>query len=449
MEEVIKINKDSPIETKRSEEVVHIIEHMPTSFGWSVLLIVVFLVSVMAAFGWLIKYPEVLRGEISITSQKSNINIVSNANGKIHLLDKRNGEVIKEGDIIGYIENEADIRDIVHLDSLLNTYNLKNIDIKNDRAVFPNHILLGELSTKYYTFINSYFQYIDYFKSLPFENEKQLSRQNINSKTRLLNENSQELAKLKLKLETAKRINQRDSTLLKNKILSKSDYDKSTLSTINIEQEIENLKKETINTEFQIKDAFNKSQQIEIQRSEKERELEVTLNNNYHDLKENIQLWLRKYAFISPINGKLDYLNFIKNQSYVQSGQPLFSIVPNQNSVIGEIMLPDNSAGKVKIGQDVIVKLNNYPFTEFGSVKGKVIAISLISNQQTISSQNTANGQVRINSYLVTIDFPNGLTTNYGSKLDFHYEAKGTGEIVINKRRLIERLFDNLKYRVK
>ena len=449
MEELININTVNRNEAKRSEEVVHIIEHMPTNFGWSVLFIVAFLVILMAAFGWLIKYPEVLRGEISITSERTNVNIVSNSNGKIQLMDFKNGDSIKEGNIIGYIENEADIKNICHLDTLLNKYNLKHIDVRKDRSVFPAYLNLGELSNKYYAFLNSYYQYIDYFKALPFENEKLLSKQNTNSKTRLLNENIQELAKLQIKLETAKRINQRDSTLLKNKILSKSDFDKSTLSTISIEQEIENLKRETINTEFQIKDAFNKTNQIEIQTIEKERELEVTLINNYHDLKENLQLWFRKYAFLAPINGKLDYMNFVKSQSYVQSGQLLFSIVPSQNIIIGEIMLPDNSAGKVKIGQDVIVKLNNFPFTEFGSVKGKVNDISQVSNQQIVNTQNGNGGQVKINSYLVTIKFPKGLTTNYGSNLDFHYEAKGTGEIVINKRRLIERLFDNLKYRVK
>jgi multidrug resistance efflux pump len=441
---------EPPSIAKRSEEVEYIIEHMPTSFGWFTLLLVVFLVIIIAAFGWVIKYPEVLRGDISITAQKSNVNVISNLNGKIALLGFKNGDNIKEGQIIGFIENEADIKDVCILDTLLNNYNLRSINIFTDRSVFPTQLNLGELSSKYYAFLNSYYQYIDYYNSLPFNKEKVLGEQNIRSKNLLLYENTKESANLKEKLETAKRINQRDSTLLKNRVLSKSDYDKSTLATINIAQEIESLNKETINIEYQIRDAVNKSKQIEIQRVEKERELEIALNNNYHEIKENLKLWIRKYVFISPINGKLDYMNFLKTQSYVQSGQLLFSIVPKQNIIIGEIILPDYSAGKVKIGQDVIVKLNNFPFTEFGSVNGKVNSISQISNQQIVStSQNNSTNQIKINSYLVTINFPNGLVSNYGTKLDFHYEAKGIGEVVINKRRLIERLFDNLKYRVK
>ncbi|MDR3061752.1 MAG: hemolysin D, partial [Dysgonamonadaceae bacterium] len=42
-----------------------------------------------------------------------------------------------------------------------------------------------------------------------------------------------------------------------------------------------------------------------------------------------------------------------------------------------------------------------------------------------------------------------GLTTNYGELLDFRYELGGTADIIVKDRRLIERLFDNLRYRTK
>ena len=113
------LNTTNNIHTsKKSEEVVHLIEHMPTRFGWSVLYLVSFLVLLMFTFSWIIKYPEVLRGDISITSQKSNVNIISNVNGKIRLLSYKNGEMISSGNIIGYIENEAELNDILTLDTL-------------------------------------------------------------------------------------------------------------------------------------------------------------------------------------------------------------------------------------------------------------------------------------------------------------------------------------------
>ena len=54
-----------------------------------------------------------------------------------------------------------------------------------------------------------------------------------------------------------------------------------------------------------------------------------------------------------------------------------------------------------------------------------------------------------IETYLINVELPNGLTTNYEETLDFKYELGGTADIIVKDRRLIERLFDNLRYRTK
>ena len=117
--------------------------------------------------------------------------------------------------------------------------------------------------------------------------------------------------------------------------------------------------------------------------------------------------------------------------------EEVFSIVPFQEDIIGQVLLPASGAGKVDVGNDVIIKLDNYPYIEFGSIKGKVKSISLVTKK------------LKTETYLVIVSLPDGLTTNYGESLYFKYEIKGTAEIVVKKRRLIERLFDNLKYRIK
>jgi hypothetical protein len=46
---------------------------------------------------------------------------------------------------------------------------------------------------------------------------------------------------------------------------------------------------------------------------------------------------------------------------------------------------------------------------------------------------------------LVIVSFPDGTVTNYGQPLVLDFETKGIVEIVTKPKRLIERLFDNLK----
>lgn len=81
------------------------------------------------------------------------------------------------------------------------------------------------------------------------------------------------------------------------------------------------------------------------------------------------------------------------------------------------------------------------PYAEFGSIQGTVKSISLITNEYKTS-------QSSINTYLVLVDMPDGLITNYGDKLDFKYEIGGQADIIVKDRRLIERLFDNLKFNI-
>ena len=55
----------------------------------------------------------------------------------------------------------------------------------------------------------------------------------------------------------------------------------------------------------------------------------------------------------------------------------------------------------------------------------------------------TQNGDM--DTYLVIISFPDGTLTNFGKILPLDFETKGTVEIITKRKRLIERLFDNLK----
>ena len=66
-------------------------------------------------------------------------------------------------------------------------------------------------------------------------------------------------------------------------------------------------------------------------------------------------------------------------------------------------MLPVQGAGKVKGGQRVNVRINNFPDQEFGYLIGRV---------ESVSNVPTAEG-----FYVVEIYFLNGMLTNYGKRL--------------------------------
>ncbi|WP_374172250.1 HlyD family efflux transporter periplasmic adaptor subunit [Flavobacterium tructae] len=428
----------------RTEEVVSIIEKMPTKFGTTISCIVIGLVLLLFLFGWLIKYPSVLSGQIVINTRQAPVKLVSSIAGNIILVQNKSGAEVKTGTYIAYIQNEANLKDVQLLERILRKINIQNITYKEHRHFFPENLALGEMSNKYFNYLNSLYQYLDYNVQQPYEVQKVINQKLLRLQLKKLDQLKNDYQNQKVKYTTSKSLFRKDSLLFTKNVTSKADIEHSIIAKANSELDYNAIDKEISTTDYQINEAQNKAQVIAIEKATKEREIIINLFNSYYDLLEAIKKWEHTYVFVAPVNGKVDFLNFLKNNDYIQSGQELFKIVPDNNQMIGQVNLPENGSGKVKVGQGVIIKLNNYPFNEYGSIKGKVKRISLVTNQQTLS-----DNQNKINSYLVDINLPNGLKTNYGVELNFHAEAKGTAEVITEDRRLIERFFDILRYRLK
>ncbi|UWY26422.1 HlyD family secretion protein [Flavobacterium sp. TR2] len=428
----------------RTEEVASIIERMPTKFGATISGIAIGLVLLLLLFGWLIKYPSILSGQIVVNTQQAPVRLVASTSGNIILLKNKSGVKVNNGTYLAYIKNEANLKDVQLLNDLLYKTNIHEVVYNEHRHLFPENLSLGEINNKYFNFLNSLYQYLDYSVQQPYEFQKQINQKLLELQQSKFSQLQNDFKNQEIKYRISQSLFKKDSILFEKEVTSKADIEKSIIAKANSILDYNAIDKEINNTNYQIKETQNKAQIIAIEKAVKERELVVNLFNSYYDLIDSIKKWERTYVFVSPIDGKVDFLNFIKTNDYIQSGQELFKIMPDNNELIGQVNLPENGAGKVKIGQGVIIKLNNYPYNEYGSIKGKVKRISLVTNQQALS-----DNQNKINSYLVDVTLPFGLKTNYGVELNFHAESKGTAEIITEDRRLIERFFDNLRYKLK
>ena len=78
----------------------------------------------------------------------------------------------------------------------------------------------------------------------------------------------------------------------------------------------------------------------------------------------------------------------------------------------------------------MLLKFQAYPYQEFGRVKGK---IEFISNAPSDSG------------YLAKVILPEGLVTNYKKVIQYRTGLSMQADIITDKRRLLERLFSNLR----
>lgn len=86
------------IRGRRSEEISDIINRMPMAFGRWVAFAVLVFSGFLLLFGWIIKYPDTVTGQIKINSNNAPVKLVANMSGNIHLFSYKAQDWIKKGD---------------------------------------------------------------------------------------------------------------------------------------------------------------------------------------------------------------------------------------------------------------------------------------------------------------------------------------------------------------
>jgi hypothetical protein len=104
-------------------------------------------------------------------------------------------------------------------------------------------------------------------------------------------------------------------------------------------------------------------------------------------------------------------------------------VVPLVTSYEVQLKLSVKGAGKIRRGQRVLIKLDAYPSHEFGFIEGE------IWNMVPVSLDNHYRANVRLRQ---------GLVTNKGHSLPVQPLLQGTAEVMLDDKRLLNRLFDTI-----
>ncbi|AKG19992.1 HlyD family efflux transporter periplasmic adaptor subunit [Calothrix sp. 336/3] len=83
---------------------------------------------------------------------------------------------------------------------------------------------------------------------------------------------------------------------------------------------------------------------------------------------------LKYQKIVAPVNGTVFELKPSTPGFVANSSEPVLKIVPNQN-LIAKVYITNRDIGFVRNGQDVDVRIDSFPFQEYGDIKGKIISI--------------------------------------------------------------------------
>lgn len=417
---------DTQHPTLRSEEVQDILTRVPHwMIRWGNVLIL-FIIVLIFLFSWLIRYPDIITTEITITTQIPPEKLVANSSGKIEKIFVEDRTNVSENTPLAVIENPADYNDVFLLKSVVDS-----IKINNNDFIFPLEKLpvlnLGTIESAYAVFEKDYLAYKLNKDLEPYQIE--ITAQNI--------ETSQQHERLKL-LIGQKEIGQKELQYKKTELNRyKSLYEKGVISAQEWEQKnVEYLQQEKSNNSLQSQISQLRSSLNDLNRNKKTTTInqskdDINLLRNvilsFNQLKKSITEWELTYVLRSSISGQVSFMQIWTENQTINSGEDTFVIIPQtQSDFIGKIKAPALNSGKIKTGQEVNIRLANYPDREFGIIKGKIKSISLTPDKE--------------NNLLIDVTLPDGLETSYDKEIIFQQEMTGTADIITEDLRLIERL---------
>ena len=350
---------------------------------------------------------------------------------------------MKKGEYIAVVQNPASTEDVQKIADIMGKISMEDVQLPTFRDSFPDKMSLGEINSQYYAFLAALKAWCDYMSRNVYEKQKDNIAAGIQWKKEIVGEAEEARKAAKDRMDVAQKWLKRYTSLDRQQIATyEYETDQVKNNYLTTVQEVQNINREISSTRMQITEAYHQLEQLEIEQKEKERNLQVELLSTYQSLRSNIAAWEQKYVLKAPFDGRVEFLKFIADGQFVEAGESIFGIIPKENHIYGQVLLPASGAGKVKQNSKVVIELENYPYMEYGYIEGYVSSISLVTQTQKTEKST-------VETYLINVELPNGLTTNYEEVLDFKYELGGTADMIVKDRRLIERLFDNLRYRTK
>lgn len=426
------MEKDEDKIELRSEEFQEILGSVPPwILRWGITLVAV-IVIILIGGSAIFKYPDIITSTISLTGSTPPAAIVAKTSGKISELYVFDNQDVSEGEYLAVIENSSVTNDILTLKRYLDS-----IDLDKDLVItLPSRDLrLGSLQSTYSNFYLTLFEYSEYRRLKYFPTKVEMMKQRIEQYKGQYESLTKQKGIIEQQLNITKEKLERDSVLNKKGILSYEEIERTRTQYLQDILSYENICSSMDNMQIQINQIRETLFDTNYQDIDKENTLRSKLRTLITQLQIDIQTWELNYVITAPIEGKITFTSYWAINQNVLIGEVVFNIIPLEDiKLLGKAALPITRSGKVKVGQKVNIRFENFPDQEYGIVRGIVRNISLVPVKEN-----------QILTYTVEVELPNGLTTSYNKDLPYLPEMQGQADIITDDITLLERFIMPLR----
>jgi len=413
--------------TIRSEEVQEILTTPPKWIvRWGITLIFLF-TCIILILSFLIRYPDFVSAKVIVTTARPAEKLVARYSGQIDTIFIDNRDTVKPDQKLAVLRNTAKYEDVYFLKGIIDTldFNLKNFSFPIELII---DLSLGDIETAYIDFEKNYVEYFLLKDLKPYSYKLESNAQSLTEiRTQLISQIKQKRL-LDREQKLAKIDFERYRQLFDKGVISQKEYEVKELEFIQMQKNLSIMAISISQMREAISSANETFKSTQVNQREENTRFLRNLAQSYNGLKKAIRDWEHLYVLSSSIDGIVSFQEFWGVNQNVNAGDVVFSILPkNTSNLVGKSIIASQNAGKVTVGLKVLIKLDNYPYQQYGMLVGVV---------ENISVSPDANG-----NYFVYISLPDGVKTSYGQKLVFDQELLGSAEIITEDLSIAERLF--------
>lgn len=419
---------------KRSDFVNDVLERTPNwiiTWGNTYFLLFLLLLVALAAF---IKYPDIINARTIITLANPPISVVTEKSGELERIYYSDKELVAKEAPVLKIFSLAQLEDVSLVREKLVAFNDVSSIHEYLSFYLPTDLELGSLASTYSTLQKDYQNFM-YFLTNTNTSKKVASLEREIEKIRALNHSlTRQEAIFREEFNLAKKNYDRSVLLNQRGAISDLEREREESAYLTQKRQLENFNVQKINNELLIEE---KQAHINDLLGGKNEDLDSQANalkEQSAQLLEQIKYWEKQHLIKAPIAGRISLDERIVEQYYVNKKEVVFDIIPEgENKIIGRAEMPIINSGEIQTGDKVQIRLDAYPYQEYGFIESKIQSISLLPKQIENATFITAE-----------LELPDTLKTVYGRAIPLIPNMTATALIVKEDKTLLARIFDRI-----
>lgn len=359
----VQTNPGSDFLELRSEEVQEVLSRPPRwILRWGVTVVFGVLALVFAG-AWVIRYPDLVKASFKLTSANAPKAVLTRTDGKLTRLFAREGQAVTAGAVLAYLESTARHDEVLRLSrelakawTVVGRGNLENIH----RLRLSNYHQLGELQTAYQTFEQTRIQLRAYLANGFYSKKRALLQQEIVDLHDLADNLRGQHQMQAQDIQLAQEDYEIQRQLYNEKVIARLDLKREESKNIARRLPYQQTASALISNLTAQRAKQKEILELDKQVAEERDKFLQALNT----LRSAADAWLMKYVLTAPVSGRVAFPGTLQENQAVAVGQELLYVAPPSTDYFGELRVPQQNAGKVEVGQDVLVKFAGYPYQE-------------------------------------------------------------------------------------